>query len=130
METTASFVHHLGVFASDFEVSERFYSSALEALGIGVGYRADGVVEYWRPEQDTPSLSLERADDGAAVTTGVHIAFTAVSRDAVDAFHAAAVAAGGASRHVPRLWSQYRAYCAFVSDPDGNNIEAVHKEIS
>jgi catechol 2,3-dioxygenase-like lactoylglutathione lyase family enzyme len=130
METMASFVHHLGLFASDFEASERFYTSALEALGIGVGYRADGVAEYWRPEQGTPSFSLERSEDEAAVTTGVHIAFTAVSRDAVDAFHAAAVAAGGVSRHVPRSWSQYRAYCAFVSDPDGNNIEAVHKEAS
>ena len=128
METTASFVHHLGVFASDFEASERFYTSALEALGIGVGYRTDGIAEYWSPERDTPSLSLERAE--GAVTTGVHIAFTAVSRDAVDAFHAAAVAAGGASRHVPRSWSEYRAYCAFVSDPDGNNVEAVHKETS
>ncbi|MEU6548521.1 VOC family protein [Streptomyces sp. NPDC046859] len=128
METTASFIHHLGVFASDFEASERFYTSALAVLGIGVGYRADGVAEYWRPELDTPSLSLERARAEAAVTAGVHIAFTAVSRDAVDAFHAAAVAAGGASRHAPRWWSQYRAYCAFVSDPDGNNIEAVHKE--
>lgn len=126
METTTTFVHHLGVFASDFEASERFYTSALEALGIGVGFQADGVAEYWSPERDTPSLSLERAED--AVTTGVHIAFTAVSRDAVDAFHAAAVAAGGVSRHGPCAWSEYRAYCAFVSDPDGNNIEAVHKE--
>ncbi|WP_433545937.1 VOC family protein [Streptomyces sp. CA-294286] len=126
METTASFVHHLGVFASDFQASERFYTAALKALGIGVGHRADGVTEYWRPEWDTPSLSLERAED--TVTRGVHIAFAACSRDAVDAFHAAAVAAGGASRHAPGTWSEYRAYCAFVSDPDGNNIEAVHKE--
>lgn len=130
MKTTVSFIHHLGVFASDFEASERFYTAALDALGIGVGYRADGVTEYWRPEQDTPSLSLERAQDGAAVTSRAHIAFTAAGRDAVDAFHAAAVAAGGASRHGPGWWSEYRAYCAFVSDPDGNNIEAVHKEIS
>ncbi|MEV0528678.1 VOC family protein [Streptomyces sp. NPDC050439] len=130
MQTTVSFVHHLGVVASDFEASERFYTSALEALRIGVGYRADGVAEYWSPEQDTPSLSLERAEDETSVTTGVHIAFTAVNRDAVDAFHTAAVAAGGTSRHAPRVWSEYRAYCAFVSDPDGNNIEAVHKETS
>ncbi|GHH40485.1 VOC family protein [Streptomyces candidus] len=128
METTASFVHHLGVFASDFEASERFYTAALGALGVGVGYRADGVTEYWRPERDTPSLSLERARN--TVTTGVHLAFTADSRETVDAFHAAAVAAGGVSRHAPRAWGEYRAYCAFVSDPDGNNIEAVHKETS
>ncbi|MFQ3560523.1 VOC family protein [Streptomyces gramineus] len=130
METTESFVHHLGLFASDFEASERFYTAALDVLGISVGYRADDVAEYWRPSEDTPSLSLERAQGEAAVTRGVHIAFTAASRGAVDAFHAAAVAAGGASRHAPRSWNAYRAYCAFVSDPDGNNIEAVHKETS
>jgi catechol 2,3-dioxygenase-like lactoylglutathione lyase family enzyme len=123
------FIHHLGVFASDFAASERFYTAALEALGINAGYRADGVAEYWHPEQDTPSLSLERAEEETAVTRGMHLAFTAASRDAVDAFHAAAVAAGGTARHAPRSWDEYRAYCSFVSDPDGNNIEAVHKEI-
>ena len=41
---------------------------------------------------------------------------------------AAALGAGGTERHAPRHWPEYRAYCAFVSDPDGNNIEAVHKE--
>ena len=130
METPTSFVHHLGVSASDFEAGERFYTAALEALGITIGYRSDGVAEYWHPERDTPSLSLERAETMTAATKGVHIAFTAGSRDAVDAFYAAAVAAGGAPRHAPRAWNEYRAYCAFVSDPDGNNIEAVHKETS
>ncbi|PWI06563.1 VOC family protein [Streptomyces sp. NWU339] len=129
MEASMSFVHHLGVFASDFEASERFYTAALEPLGITTGYRTDGVAEYWHPKRDTPSLSLERAEKATASTRGMHIAFTAGSRDAVDAFHAAAVAAGGTSRHAPRSWSEYRAYCSFVSDPDGNNIEAVHKEI-
>ncbi|MFE9816520.1 VOC family protein [Streptomyces sp. NBC_00236] len=128
METTASFPHHLGVFASGFEAGERFCTSAPGAPGVGVGFRADGGAEYWSPERDTPSLSLERAED--AVTEGVHIAFTAVSRDAADAFRSAAAAAGGASRHGPRTWGGYRAHCAFVSDPDGNNIEAVQKETS
>ncbi|MFI7387169.1 VOC family protein [Streptomyces sp. NPDC049813] len=128
MEASMPFIHHLGVFASDFEASERFYAAALEPLGITVGYRADGVAEYWDPGRDTPSLSLERAENAGAVTRGLHIAFTAGSREAVDAFHAAAVAVGGTVRHAPRSWSEYRAYCAFVSDPDGNNIEAVHKE--
>jgi len=124
METPMSFIHHLGVFASDFAASERFYTAALKPLGINAGYRADGVAEYWDPERDAPALSLERVENETATTRGMHIAFTAGSRDAVDAFHAAAVAAGGTSRHAPRLWNEYRAYCAFVSDPDGNNIEA------
>lgn len=129
MAAQPSFIHHVGVFASEFAASERFYTAAPEPLGIRPGYRADGVAEYWHPDQDTPSLSLERAENEAAVTRGVHLAFTADSRDGVDAFHAAAVAAGGVSRHAPRSWREYRAYCPFVSDPDGNNIEAVHKEI-
>ena len=57
----------------------------------------------------------------------MHLAFAADGRAAVDAFHAAAVAAGAESLHAPRLWPQYHAsyYGAFVRDPDGNNIEAV-----
>jgi catechol 2,3-dioxygenase-like lactoylglutathione lyase family enzyme len=126
--TVATFIHHIGVFASDHDASRAFYTAALKPLGIGVGYEADGVAEYWHPDRDTPSLSLERA--GGEPTRGAHIAFTAADRAAVDAFHAAAVAAGGSSRHAPRHWPEYRAYCAFVSDPDGNNIEAVHKEVA
>lgn len=129
MTTVDSFIHHVGVFASDLAASERFYTAALAPLGISAGYRSDRVAEYWRPGEDTPSLSLERADSAAAVTREVHIAFAAASRDEVDAFHAAAVAAGGVERHAPRVWPEYRGYCAFVSDPDGNNIEAVHKEV-
>lgn len=52
----------------------------------------------------------------------------ATSPSTVDAFHQAAVAAGGTSRHEPRYWPEYRAYAAFDSDPDGNNVEALVKE--
>ena len=57
-----------------------------------------------------------------------HIAFRAPSREAVDAFYATATARGGEGLHAPRLWPQYHAgyYGAFVRDPDGNNVEAVH----
>lgn len=123
-------IHHVGVFASDLAASEAFYTAALAPLGITVGYRAEGVTEYWRPGQDTPSLSLERAEDPTSVTRGVHLAFAATDRAVVDAFHAAGAAAGGASRHAPRVWPEYHAYCAFLSDPDGNNVEAVLKEPS
>jgi catechol 2,3-dioxygenase-like lactoylglutathione lyase family enzyme len=58
METPVSFIHHLGVFASDFEASERFYTAALAPLGIAAGYRSDGVAEFWHPDRDTPSVSL------------------------------------------------------------------------
>lgn len=120
-------IHHIGVFASDFPASKAFYTAALRPLGATPNYQTDGVSEYWQPGEDTPSLSLELATDEA--TRGLHIAFAAPDRPAVDAFFAAATAAGGRERHKPRHWPEYRAYCAFVTDPDGNNVEAVHKEI-
>jgi predicted lactoylglutathione lyase len=57
------------------------------------------------------------------------VAFSAESREAVDAFHRAATAAGGKDNGAPGLRPQYHAgyYGAFVLDPDGNNIEAVHQ---
>jgi catechol 2,3-dioxygenase-like lactoylglutathione lyase family enzyme len=93
-------IHHLGVFASDFEASRAFFAAALQALSIVAGYETDDICEFWHSE----------------------------SRAAVDAFFEAAVSTGGAERYAPRHWPRYRAYCAFVTDPDGNNIEAVLKE--
>lgn len=121
-------IHQLGVFASDFAASDAFYTAALAPLGIGAGYRTDSVAEFWQHGDDTPSVSLETAQAPEAVTRGLHLAFEAGSRSEVDAFHREAVAAGGVSRHEPRYWPEYRAYTAFVSDPDGNNVEALIKE--
>ena len=119
-------IHHVGVFASDLDLSRRIYGSALRPLGIIVGYETDRVAELWREEDDTPSLSLERGD--SFVTSGCHIAFEAQAREAVDAFFREGVQAGAEPRHHPKYWEEYSAYAAFLTDPDGNNIEAVHKE--
>jgi predicted lactoylglutathione lyase len=77
---------------------------------------------------------VESRNSGVAVrgtpgATGIHVAFSAESREAVDAFHRAATAAGGKDNGAPGLRPQYHAgyYGAFVLDPDGNNIEAVHQ---
>lgn len=125
-EHESEMIHHLGVFASDFDVSRAFFAAALRPLDIVAGYETDDVCEFWHSERDTPSLSLHPAK--VEVTRGLHVAFEARSRAAVDAFFAAGISAGGTERHAPRHWPEYRAYCAFVCDPDGNNIEAVHKE--
>jgi catechol 2,3-dioxygenase-like lactoylglutathione lyase family enzyme len=122
------FFHHVVVFASDFDASESFYTGALSALGVIAGERSETGVEYWTAEDDTPSFAVDTAATSADVTRGVHVAFEAADPGAVDAFHEAAVAAGGISRHEPRHWPEYRAYAAFVSDPDGNNIEALVKD--
>lgn len=71
---------------------------------------------------------MESAPTSAEVTRGLHLAFEAADRNAVDSFFAAAIEAGGTARHEPRHWPEYRAYAAFVSDPDGNNVEALVKE--
>ena len=119
-------IHHLGLFASDFPKSRAFFRAALEPLGIVIGYESEGVCEFWHSEADTPSLSLHRAK--GEPTRQFHVAFQAATRATVEAFFRAAISNGGVERHSPRHWPEYRAYCAFVSDPDGNNIEAVHKE--
>jgi hypothetical protein len=67
-------IHHVGVFASDFAASESFYTSAFEALEITAGYRTETIAEYWIPEHDAPSLSLETAPSNAQVTRGLHLA--------------------------------------------------------
>jgi len=123
-------IHHVGVFASDYAASRRFYTEALRPLDIVVGYEAEGVTEFWLRGQDTPSLSLETAATPDDVTRGVHIAFAANDRGQVDAFFEAAVKARGRPRYHPRHRPEDKAYCAFIGDPDGNNIEALVKERS
>jgi catechol 2,3-dioxygenase-like lactoylglutathione lyase family enzyme len=66
-------VHHLGVFASDFTASESFYTQALAALDVHAGYRTETIAEYWIPDDDAPSLSLESARTSADVTRGLHL---------------------------------------------------------
>ena len=65
---------------------------------------------------------------GRGPDSGVHVAFTAATREAVDAFHGAALAAGGRDNGEPGLREIYHPtyYGAFVLDPDGNNIEVVN----
>lgn len=53
-------LHHLGVFASNFEASRAFYIACLQALDINPQYQTDDVAEFWRPDEEAPSLSLER----------------------------------------------------------------------
>jgi catechol 2,3-dioxygenase-like lactoylglutathione lyase family enzyme len=129
-ESPTSVIHHLGVFPADFAASKAFYERALGTLGITIGFESEGTAEFWHPDRDVPSLSLETASESAETTRGLHLSFEATSRADVDRFFEAAIAAGGNERHRPRHWPEYRAYCCFVSDPDGNNIEAVKKEVA
>ena len=116
-------IDHLGLSVSDLARSREFYRRALAPLGYGVimefpgavGLGAQGKPDFWLGAATTPT------------PTPVHVAFLSPDRKTVDAFHTAALAAGGKDNGGPGLRPQYHAtyYGAFVLDPDGNNVEAV-----
>jgi catechol 2,3-dioxygenase-like lactoylglutathione lyase family enzyme len=120
-------IDHISIAVRDLRKSEVFYSGLLAALGMtklrewpdaAVGY-GKKYLEFW----------INRRADMARVADdcGVHICLRAPDAAAVDAFHAAALGAGGSSDGPPGLRTKYHGnyYAAFVRDPDGNRIEAV-----
>jgi catechol 2,3-dioxygenase-like lactoylglutathione lyase family enzyme len=118
-------IDHLVIGVSDLERSRAFYARALEPLGFAdLGTDAEGRAVAFGPEGlDDFIISL-----GYPVAGPVHVAFAAESPEQVDGFHQAAVAAGGRDNGPPGIRTAYSAgyYGAFVLDPDGNNVEAVH----
>ena len=113
---------HIGLSVRDLAQTRAFYTAALAPLGHVVGYEQEGVVAFGFPGK--PRLWFYGKDNGP---TGVHIALEADTRAKVDAFHAAALAAGGKDNGAPGLRPHYTPtyYGAFVLDPDGHNLEAV-----
>jgi catechol 2,3-dioxygenase-like lactoylglutathione lyase family enzyme len=116
-------IDHVKLFATDPAASRAFFEQALKPLGYRVMLEpAPGVVglgatrpDFWiAPAESTPTLC--------------HLAFRVDSEFEVDAFHAAALAAGGTDNGGPGLRQHYHQnyYGAFVLDPDGNNVEAVY----
>jgi catechol 2,3-dioxygenase-like lactoylglutathione lyase family enzyme len=110
---------------SDVERSRRFYAAALEPLGF------NEIAASSDPEEGI-SFGSKGFDDFAISTKypvggQIHVAFSADSREQVDAFHAAALAAGGRDNGGPGPRPEYSEgyYGAFVLDPDGHNVEAV-----
>ena len=113
---------HIGFAVRDLVRTRAFYTAALAPLGLELGYERDGVIAFGPPKR--PRLWFYARPDAP---TGVHIALTADSREQVEAFHSAALAAGGTDNGAPGLRPHYRPnyYGAFVIDPDGHNLEAV-----
>jgi catechol 2,3-dioxygenase-like lactoylglutathione lyase family enzyme len=123
-------IDHVGFAVADAERSRLFYQTALAPIGIGLlmtvtpeqteaggtvpGFGRDGNPFFW-------------VGDNERVGEGTHVAFAVATRTEVEAFHAAALAAGGRDNGGPGLRPHYGPdyYAAFVLDPDGNNIEAV-----
>ena len=119
---------HVKFGVSDYAASKAFYLKALEPLGVAVvseGTPTYGV-ELCRPEGKV-SLCLCQTGEKPA---HLHLAFAAENRRQVEAFHRAALAAGGKDNGAPGLRPHYHAnyYAAFVIDPDGHNIEVVCHE--
>jgi catechol 2,3-dioxygenase-like lactoylglutathione lyase family enzyme len=119
-------IDHLTVPVSDYDCSKRFYAEALAPLGFTILLDwYDKRRAYLGVPPARSSLWLVESD--ATGTLG--IALAAPSADAVDAFHAAATAAGARTLTEPGISPERssRYYAARVLDPDGNSIEAVHR---
>ena len=115
---------HISIQCADLEASSAFYHAVLGTIGgrrvLDFGNRIGYGIEF-------PCFWLVPLETGEGFRES-HIAFTAPTREAVVAFRDAAVLAGAESLHEPRVWPEYHPgyFGAFVRDPDGNNIEAVH----
>jgi catechol 2,3-dioxygenase-like lactoylglutathione lyase family enzyme len=118
-------IDHVSLQVSDYPRSKDFYVAALEPLGYELlrefegrvgGFGRDGKPAFWIREGEPAGP--------------IHIAFEASDSEAVEAFYAAALAAGGTDNGPPGLRTIYHPgyYGAFVHDPDGNNAEAVHHD--
>jgi len=121
----APLIDHITFGVSDMDRAIAFYDRALAPLGIRRLYGGhDGVVRVSSYGVERPQFWLAEQD---ATRGKLHVAFTAADMSAVDAFHAAALAAGGTDNGPPGLRPHYHPgyYGAFALDPDGHNIEAV-----
>lgn len=119
---------HVKFGVSDYAASKAFFLAALEALGVAVV--SEGAPTYGVelcPPGAKASLCLYQTEEKPA---HLHLAFMAGNRRQVEAFHRAALAAGGKDNGAPGLRPHYHAnyYAAFVIGPDGHNIEVVCHE--
>jgi catechol 2,3-dioxygenase-like lactoylglutathione lyase family enzyme len=115
-------IDHLAIEVRSYRRSKDFYPAAVAPLGCELlrefegrsgGFGREGKPIFWIREGEPPA--------------SIHLAFAARNRDEVDAFYAAAIAAGGEENGPPGLRTHYHPgyYGAYVLDPDGNNVEAV-----
>ncbi|MES2842597.1 MAG: VOC family protein [Pseudomonadota bacterium] len=115
-------IDHIQLVVKDLPASQAFYEAVFKVLKVPMGGTGEGY--FWADELFVSTAESEAAD--GALTGRHHLAFQAQDRAMVDAFHAAALAAGGKDHGAPGERKYHPGYyAAFVIDPDGNNIEAV-----
>jgi len=117
---------HVGLRVRDLAQSTQFFEQVLAPLGLGLQSQGSGYAGFG--PKGAPALWLhEHAPPPGTVGTGMHLAFAAPSRQAVDRFHAAGLAAGARDNGAPGLRRDYGEsyYAAFLIDGEGNNVEAV-----
>jgi catechol 2,3-dioxygenase-like lactoylglutathione lyase family enzyme len=116
-------IDHIQLVVRDIDASKRFYKAVFGVLNIPLG--GEAADHLWADE-----LFISTRESNAALgelTGRVHLAFQGKSREVVENFHAAALAAGGRDNGGPGERAYHPGYYgAFVLDPDGNNIEVVY----
>ena len=119
-------LHHISLGVTDLQQADAFYDAVLGALGYRRVFEDDTAVGYGI-EDGEDKLCLKLRPKAQAPGPGFHLAFTAPSRAAVQAFHAAGLATAGTDNGAPGLRPDYgpNYYAAFLVDLDGHHIEAV-----
>ena len=117
---------HISIGVRDIAAARRFYDAALTPLGYACLSAGEGSLGYGQGEAIGWWVSKVTRPVPADAESGLHVCFAAPSRRSVDAFHQAALAAGGRDNGAPGLRTDYgpEYYAAFVIDPEGYRIEA------
>lgn len=120
---------HLSFGVHDLARAAAFYDAILEPLGYVRVWTSPHAVGFGPPGGGDKLALFAKPDQVVAPGPGFHLAFAAPSREAVDAFHAAALAAGAFDEGKPGVRLHYSStyYAAFVRDIDGYKLEAVHQ---
>ncbi|MFO0617949.1 MAG: VOC family protein [Polyangiaceae bacterium] len=118
---------HISLGVRDLARAGAFYEAALAPLGYVRLFGNERGIGFGVPGAKDEAFAVLAIGESAAPSPGFHVAFAAKSRDAVDAFHAAALLAGAVDEGAPGLRPAYGEtyYAAFVRDLDGHRVEAV-----
>ncbi|ALJ11589.1 VOC family protein [Sphingopyxis macrogoltabida] len=116
-------IDHIQLVVADLAASRKFYGAIFDVLGIPIG--GEAAEHFWFDELFVSSVDSK--ESLGELTGRHHLAFQAADHAMVDAFYRAGLGAGGRDKGAPGKRSYHPGYyAAFLLDPDGNNIEAVH----